>query len=236
MSKIVRCVLLDDELLGLQYLKMLCGQIANVEVVKAYNHPEKFLNDLPQLSFDLCILDIEMPGMSGLQVANLLSDKLVVFTTAYTEYAVEAFEINALDYLTKPVKKERLQRAVEKALLYMNKTQDAKDYITVNTDRGKALLQFQNIAYVTVSEVDSRDKLVYLHDGTYWVLKNISFEKLLASLPEQTFCRVNKKEIISMEIVHFYSHDEIESSILIQNKPKMFTIGTHYRQEFLSKL
>lgn len=101
---------------GLTYLKMLCEQIPELEIVKAFNDPQKLLDEVPNLDFDLCISDIEMPGIDGLTLANLLQNKLVIFTTAYKNYASEAFDIDAVDYVTKPVTKERLERAVAKAL------------------------------------------------------------------------------------------------------------------------
>jgi len=111
----LKCLLLDDELTGLSYLKMLCEQIPELEVVKAFNSPLKFFTELPKLDFDLCILDIEMPEMNGLQVANLLNGRPVIFTTAYKEYAADAFDLNAVDYVRKPLTKERLEKAVKKA-------------------------------------------------------------------------------------------------------------------------
>lgn len=105
MNTKLKCLLLDDELPGLTYLKMMCEQIPELEVVKAFDNPEKLLAEMKNLDFDLVITDIEMPGMDGLSVANLLKDKMVIFTTAYKEYAVDAFDIEAIDYITKPVKR-----------------------------------------------------------------------------------------------------------------------------------
>lgn len=70
----IKCVILDDELLAISYLKLLCEQIDTVEVVKAFNDPKLFLNEINDLDCNVCILDIEMPGMNGLQVAELISD------------------------------------------------------------------------------------------------------------------------------------------------------------------
>ena len=83
MSSILKCILVDDEILGLKYLKMLCEQIDDIEVVKAFVDPELFINELDNLEFDFCILDIEMPKINGLQVANLLQNKLssIIFDT-----------------------------------------------------------------------------------------------------------------------------------------------------------
>lgn len=118
MNTKLKCLLLDDELPGLTYLKMLCEQIPELEIVKTFNNPEKLLSDIPDLDFDLLISDIEMPGMDGLHLAEILENKLVIFCTAYKDYAADAFNIDAVDYITKPVKLERLQKAVSKASFF----------------------------------------------------------------------------------------------------------------------
>jgi DNA-binding LytR/AlgR family response regulator len=233
----IKCLLLDDELPGLKYLKLLCEQIPELEVVKAFNSAEAFLNELPALEFDLCILDIEMPGMDGLSIANLLGGKPVIFTTAYKEYAAEAFDLNAIDYIRKPVKKERLQLAIGKALERLGRHSQAKNFVRMNTDKGKTLLFFDQIAYVVASVIDSRDKEAWLHDGKTLILKNISFEKLLQYLPGQDFCQVSKKEVIAMRSVQFFSHDEITTNLIQPSgKPLILTLGDAYRKDFLNKV
>jgi DNA-binding LytR/AlgR family response regulator len=209
----LKCVLLDDELPGLTYLKLLCDQLPMLEVIKAYNNPEKFLSEAKEVDFDLCILDIQMPGMNGLQVANLLRDKLKIFTTAYKEYAADAFDLDAVDYVRKPIQKDRLQQAVERAVSRFDAENQRKDFIKLNTDRGKTLIFFNNIGFIKTSETDSRDKIAVLMDGSTLTLKNISFERLIKDLPSAQFCRINKKEIISVKIVFAYSHNEITTSL-----------------------
>jgi DNA-binding LytR/AlgR family response regulator len=230
-------LLLDDELPGLTYLKMLCEQIPELEVVKAFNSPEIFLQEIPSLDFDLCILDIEMPAMNGLHVANLLQGKPVIFVTAYKEYAAEAFDLDAIDYVRKPVKKERLQQAVQKAVKRIGKINTAKNFVQLNTDKGKALLFFEQVCYIKTSESDSRDKAVQLVDGTILTLKNISFEKLLEVLPSDQFSRINKKELVAIKSVHFFSHDEITTNIVQPSgKPLVLSLSESYRQEFINKV
>jgi DNA-binding LytR/AlgR family response regulator len=233
----LRCLLLDDELPGLTYLKMLCEQLPELEVVKAFNSPDIFLKEVPNLDFDLCILDIEMPAMNGLHVANLLQGKPVIFVTAYKEFAAEAFDLDAIDYVRKPVKKERLQQAIQKAVSRISKSSSAKNFVQLNTDKGKALLFFDQVGYIKTSDSDSRDKTVQLLDGTILTLKNISFEKLLEVLPSDQFSRVNKKELVAIKSVHFFSHDEITTSIpQPSGKPLVLTLSESYRQEFIGKV
>jgi len=237
LSTKLKCLLLDDELPGLTYLKMLCEQIPDLEVVKSFNNPVVFLNEIPDLEFDLCIMDIEMPEMNGLQVANLISGKPVIFTTAYTEHAAEAFDIDAIDYVRKPVKKERLQQAIEKAKIRLNQHRPEKKFIQINTDKGKAVIFFEQLAYVKASEIDSRDKVAHLVDGSTIVLKNISFKSLKSMLPTEDFVRINKKEVIALKIVKLFSFDEITTTIPVDGKiPLKLSLGEVYREVFLQRV
>lgn len=237
MNTKIKCLLLDDELPGLTYLKMLCEQIPELEVIKAFNDPQKLLDEVPKLDFDLCISDIEMPGIDGLTLANLLQNKLVIFTTAYKNYAAEAFDINAVDYITKPVTKERLEKAVAKALERFLKLDVSKKFIHLNTDKGKSLLYFDQIQYIKTAAVDSRDKEVYLADGSILMLKNINFGSLLNQLPKAEFCRVNKKEIIALSAVQFFNHNEITLTLQEgKGKPTVLVLSETYKNDFLAKV
>jgi DNA-binding LytR/AlgR family response regulator len=233
----LKCLLLDDELPGLSYLKLLCEQIPELEVVRAFNDPEIFLSAFPGLDFDLCILDIEMPGTNGIEVAALLKDKPVIFTTAYKDYATDAFDLDAIDYLVKPVKFERLQQAVNKAMQRLALENKTRKYIRLNTDKGNALLYFDQLVYVKTSEIDSRDKAAFLENGTTQLLKNISFEKLISFLPSGDFCRINKKELVALRKVSHFSNDQITTNIYLQSEmPLTLTLGDAYRTDFIGKV
>jgi DNA-binding LytR/AlgR family response regulator len=230
-------LLLDDELPGLTYLKMLCEQIPEVEIVKTYNNPEKLLTEIPNLDFDLLISDIEMPGIDGLHLAEMLQNKLVIFCTAYKEYAADAFNIDAVDYITKPVKLDRLQKAILKAYERFNKPDNAKQFIQLNTDKGKTLLYFNQIQYIKTAISDSRDKTVLLTDGSFLNLKNVKFDTLLKELPEADFCRINKKEILAVKAIKFFNHNEIVLHHLEENnKNTTLILSETYRSDFLKKV
>ena len=237
MNTKLKCLLLDDELPGLMYLKMLCEQIPEVEIVKTYNNPEKLLAEIPNLDFDLLISDIEMPGIDGLHLAEMLQNKLVIFCTAYKEYAADAFNIDAVDYITKPVKLERLQKAISKAYERFNKPETAKKFIQLNTDKGKTLLYFDQIQLIKTAISDSRDKTVLLSDGSFLNLKNVKFDTLLQELPEADFCRINKKEIVAVKAIKFFNHNEIVLHHLEENnKNTTLILSETYRSDFLKKV
>ncbi|WP_313156747.1 LytR/AlgR family response regulator transcription factor [Sphingobacterium multivorum] len=235
-EKKLKCILLDDEIPSLRFLKMLCEQIPGLEVVKTFNDPTVLLSEYRKLSFDFCILDIEMPEFNGFDLAIELKDFPIVFSTAYKQYASEAFDINAVDYMRKPLSLERLQQAIMKVEQLISKRSETVSFAQFNTNKGKTVLYFEQINYVQIAEVDSRDKTVYLADGSFILLKNISFDKLMEILPEQDFIRINKKEIIAAKIAKFFSADEITSTLLDeQNLPLVFNLGESYKKMFFEK-
>ncbi|RZJ69378.1 response regulator [Flavobacterium sp.] len=236
MDSKLKCILLDDELPGLAYLKMLCGQLSEIEVVKAYNDPEKFLSDKDALDFDLCITDIEMPGISGLELASALKDKLVIFTTAYKNYASDAFDLEAVDYIVKPVKMERLEKAIHKAIQQFSARIEKPNFFQPITDKGRSIVYFHRISMISTAENDSRDKTILLDDGTKILLKNIKFTRLLEQLPEAEFCRVNKQEIVSIRAVRAFSNNSIEVDLVDENgKNRVVSLSETYKADFYSK-
>ncbi|WP_413532288.1 LytR/AlgR family response regulator transcription factor [Empedobacter brevis] len=238
MSSTLRCILIDDEILGLKYLKILCEQIEGIEVVKAYVDPELFINDIENLDFDFCILDIEMPKINGLQIANLLKEKPFIFSTAYKEYAIDAFELDATDYIQKPIKKERLQQAIDKVKKRVqNSNPIQNNFVQLNSDKGKILLHFNQILYITTSTVESRDKIVYYEDLSFLILKNITLDTLSELLPEKDFVRINKREIINFHHIKYFHSDNITLDILSkQNKEINLVLSEVYKANFINKI
>lgn len=231
MTTRLKCVLLDDELPGLTYLKMLCEQIPEVDVVRAFNDPQKFLNIAGDLDFDACILDIEMPKVNGLQVAQALQNKLIIFATAYKQYAADAFDLDAIDFVGKPVTRERLETAIKKALSRNKLVTQERRALQFNTDKGKALIDISNIVLISTSEIDSRDKVLTMRDQSSIVLKNVSFEMLQSQLPDRQFCRVNKKQIIALEFVASFTFNEILTKVF-GDGPLKLSLSETYRQQF----
>lgn len=216
---------------------MLCEQIPELEVIKAFNRTDLFLSEMDNLRFDLCILDIEMPQNNGLAIAKLLHDKLIIFTTAHKEYAAEAFDLDTIDYIRKPIQLERLQIAITKALKRHPNQNSNRRFVDINTDKGKSIIYFDQVCSIKSSNIDSRDKETLLLDGTRIILKNISFEKLLSILPANIFCQINKREIISLNIVKHFNFDQISTTMLDENsRPQLYYLTEVYRNSFLEKV
>jgi two-component system, LytTR family, response regulator len=115
MNTRLRCLLIDDEPLALDRLERLLAAYPEIEVLDKITRPSKAVERIDFLKPDLIFLDIQMPGMTGFQVLQkIVHQPVVIFVTAYDRYALEAFEVNSVDYLVKPVAKERLGRAIQK--------------------------------------------------------------------------------------------------------------------------
>jgi hypothetical protein len=228
---------LDDELLGLSFLKIICEQLPDIEVVKAFNNPTVFIAEFENYDFDFCILDIEMPEINGLQVAKIVGNKPVIFTTAYTEFAADAYDLNAIDYIRKPVKVERLQQAISKVRLLFTTQKTKPQSFQINTNKGQSIIFFDQLFSISTSEIDSRDKDAILTDGSTLVLKNISFEKLKLVLPRTDFVQINKKEMIATNSILSFTYDQILIKIpFYSDVEKKYVLSEVYRTDFILKV
>lgn len=226
-------MLLDDEIPGLTYLKLLCDELPNVEVLRSFNDPILFLKEHAHYEADFYILDIEMPGINGLELAKQLN-KPIIFTTAYKEYAADAFDLAAVDYIRKPVKKERLEQAIEKLRNQIGKQAKKRSLIQLNTNKGKVFLDINVIVYISTSEIDSRDKSAQLLDGSTVILKNYSLDKLLAELPEDQFAQVNRKELIALPFVVGCGIDYVDCAW--RQGSRKLILSESFRKDFLLKV
>lgn len=232
-NRSLRVILLDDELLALGYLRTLCEGIPNIEVVKAFDNPLVFLSEIESLSFDFCISDIVMPNLSGLEVAEKLHSKPIIFTTAHNEYAADAFDIEAIDYLRKPVQRERLERAIEKVRIRIDQAKSHAVW-SVNTNKGKFTIQLSTIVSFSTDTYDRRDKLMLLENGDELVVKNKSFDQLLQELEGISLIRISKSELISKEFIRGYQGDTVLSKIRNkEGKYREFSLSENYRKTFL---
>ncbi|TDW97501.1 LytR/AlgR family response regulator transcription factor [Dinghuibacter silviterrae] len=246
------CVILDDELPGLQYLTLLCQQIPGLEIVRAYNDPKRFLDEYGRLTFDFCILDIQMPGVSGLAVAEAIRGKPVIFTTGYKEYAAEAFDLDAVDYVRKPIDRERFEQAIRKVEARLAAAHAptspgpatpahgaalaaasgaAAGFARFNSSQGKVLLHYEQVLLVTTADGDARDKNVVLENGRALLLKNVSFSQL--HLPPDQFARINKKTVVRIKAITHYTAGEV--TIDLPGGAQRFPLSETYRQEFYYK-
>jgi len=233
----IKCILLDDELPMLSYLQALCRELNDTEIVKSYNNPLKFLNDINSLDFNTCILDINMPGINGLELAKKLEGKAIIFSTAYKEYAAEAFDLDAVDYIRKPYQLERLEKAMNKARTWLSHNKNATPiYIELNSSLGKSRINPNDIAYIAVAENDRRDKDIFFKDGQRLLAKNITFDELLEKLPKDKFCKINRRTAIAVDTVSHYTTQWISCELSSHKTPIQFKLSEQYREQLMTLL
>ncbi|WP_074408453.1 MULTISPECIES: LytR/AlgR family response regulator transcription factor [Aquimarina] len=209
-----RCLIIDDEKLARQLIENHIAKIDNFEVVFSCKSAIEAINILNSEHIDLLFLDVEMPVLLGTDFyKNLLQKPKVIFTTAYREYAVEGFELNAIDYLVKPITFGRFFKAIEKFLASQNhkieiqassETLQSKNYIFVTADRKQVKVQFDDILFV--ESVKNYIKIRTENKSLLVKFSISSFQDVL----DARFLRVHRSFIINKDKITAYTKHDIE--------------------------
>lgn len=209
-----RCLIIDDEKLARQLVENHIAKIDNFEVVFSCKSAIEAINILNSEHIDLLFLDVEMPVLLGTDFyKNLFQKPKVIFTTAYREYAVEGFELNAIDYLVKPITFGRFFKAIEKFLASQNhkieiqtssETLQSKNYIFVTADRKQVKVQFDDILFV--ESVKNYIKIRTENKSLLVKFSISSFQEVL----DARFLRVHRSFIINKDKITAYTKHDIE--------------------------
>jgi len=227
----VNCIVVDDEPLARQLIESYIQQMPELHLVGSYSTALEVFTALHQHNIDVLFLDIEMPGITGLNfIKSLKKSPKVIFVTAYTEYAVDAFEIEALDYLVKPVSFERFLKAVQKVSFTRVETgkshpeHAAMLYIFLKVDRRLVKVNLSAIIYIE----GSGDYLkVHTTSQTYVTYMTLSkIEALLTA----AFIRIHKSLIVNTAYIQF-----VEGNFIKVNNMDL-PIGLTYRETLLKRL
>ena len=201
----MKCIAVDDEPLALALLQDNIRQVPTLELVASCNTAMEALAVLNKQEVDLIFLDIQMPGLTGLQLLQSLSIKpMVILITAYEKYALEGFNLDVIDYLVKPVPCERFLKACNKAIDYYrlrknipNESQAWPEYFFVNAEYGLVKIVFSEIRMIE----GLKDYLkIHLGDSKPQVIR-MSLKSIEEKLPPGKFFRIHKSYIISLSHV-----------------------------------
>ncbi|MUH35697.1 DNA-binding response regulator [Zobellia amurskyensis] len=196
----IKCIVVDDEELARGLLKAYIERLDFLTLVAEVANPLEALNIMKSERVDLLFLDIQMPEIKGTDLAKLVPEHTqVIFTTAYSEYALEGFELSALDYLLKPISFERFLSAVNKAKPNKEvneKEKDSADSITVKSGYDLHKLKYDDILYI-----ESDSEYVNFHLGDKKLMSLQSLKKLLELLPADQFMRVHRSYIVNRQKV-----------------------------------
>ncbi len=232
----MNCIIVDDEPLAREAIEMLINQTDDLDLVGSFNSAETVTDFIENNTIQLVFLDIQMPGINGIEFARTIpKETFVIFTTAYSEFATDSYEVDAIDYLIKPVKLERFQKAVEKTRTYSklfnggyadnNIEQVAHDFFFVKADRRIFKVYFDNILFI-----QGLKDYVVMHTEKQKVITAMNIKTIYDQLPKHMFVRVSKSYIINAK--HISSVDNNTVYIGTNEIP----IGSIYRDFFSMNL
>jgi len=192
----IKCLIVDDEELARSLLKTYIGKVNFLELVADFENPLDAIKVLKEQKIDLLFLDIQMPEIKGTDFAKMIQDSTqIIFTTAYSEYALDGYELNALDYLLKPITFERFLKAVNKLKAHTEQEASA-DSIVVKSGYDLHKLKYDSILYI---ESDSEYVIYHTTDGK--IMSNQSLTALEKKLPAELFMRVHRSYIVNKKKV-----------------------------------
>jgi len=234
----MRCVVIDDEPFALDLIKDYIQRTPFLELSQFFSNPFKALDYLNREKVDVIFLDINMPELSGIQIIKALqSPPMVVFTTAYPEFAAESYEYNAVDYLVKPIKYERFLKAVSKASGLINSAVQNRQNDTPTVPRESKEPLFiksgNQLVKVWPSEilfVEAAGNYMRFHTRERKVMSLLTMKDVLGMLSKDEFIRIHKSYIISLKHLEAIErHDVVVGG-------EQIPVGITYREQFLSRV
>lgn len=228
----MNCIIVDDEPLARDAVKFLVDKTDSLEFLAAFNNAEAAAKYLQDHVVDIVFLDIQMPGTDGLTFARSIPlQTQVIFTTAYSQYALDSYEIEALDYLLKPIKPERFQKAVDKALAYQQLFNAKNAIADVNAFESeycfvKAERRVFKVAYKEVLFIEGLKDYVILHTIDQKIITAMNIKTIHHQLPATIFIRTSKSYIINKEKISSFDNNTV---YIDQHE---IPIGNTYRAPF----
>lgn len=231
----MNCIIIDDEPLARAEMEALIRETSSLGVSGKFSNALTALEYLENHKVDLLFLDIEMPGLNGLEfAAKLPKGCLMIFTTAYPQYAAESYELDAIDYLLKPIDSSRLEKAIRKAELYRSLLDErtvkstvewkTDDFIFIQSDRRTYKVDFNDVIYI-----EALKDYVVIYTTTQKLITAMNLKTMYQKLPIEKFIRVSKSFIVNLgQVTSFDNHQ-------VYIKDLEIPMGEIYRSDFISR-
>ncbi len=236
----MNCIAIDDEPLAINVIKDFCNKIDYINLLATFNSAVEAVKLLNQSTVDLIFLDIQMPHISGLEfIKSLPNPPLVIFTTAFSEHALQGFELNAIDYLVKPIPFDRFFKAINKAyelynlrkksqetiIIPENIVEQPADYIMIKVEYSTVKVEFKDILYI-----EGLKDYVKIYAGPRPMLTKSTMKNIEEKLPSNKFIRIHKSFIVSISNIQV-----IENNRVVMGE-KRLPIGEQYKEAFYNLL
>jgi DNA-binding LytR/AlgR family response regulator len=227
------CIIVDDEPFAREGLELKVQKMGFLQLLGMFGSGLAANQFLAENAVDLVFLDIQMPDLTGIELLRSLQNPpLIIFTTAFSEYAIEGFELDVVDYLLKPIDIQRFIKATNKAheiwqLQNQEKTplEAISDFIYIRADR-----QFIKVFYKDIRYIEGMKNYAMIYTTTEKHMTAISLQQIIMQLPPTQFARISKSFIINVDFIH---HVLPESIVLDKGKELFF--GKVYQEEFIER-
>lgn len=231
----MKCIIVDDEPLAREEMSNLVQEISALEIVGEFSSAIGAMEFLKNNAVDLLFLDIEMPTINGLDFAQSLpTDKLVILTTAYSQYALQGYELDAIDYLLKPIKKERLAKAIAKASAYQKLLTFHEQKNTFEASNDNSILiksdrKYYKITFDEIKFIEALKDYVVIYTRNNKLITAMNLKTIHQKLNSELFIRVSKSYLINMSFI-----DSFDSHTIYIDDAEI-PIGEIYRDDFFQK-
>lgn len=227
----LKCIIVDDEPPAIRLLEKYIHKIAFLELVATTTNSLEALQILEKGEIDLVFLDIQMPNLTGIQLSKIINDNTkVIFTTAYPQFALESYNLNAVDYLLKPFEFERFYKAVSKVNIL-------KKEIKISTNREEFLFvktggknNFEKINISDILYIEGLKNYVAIHIKDKQIIIYNTLKHIQKSLPKQDFVQIHKSYIVAIY------HIEKTNSITVQLNGNDLPLGNTYKSSFFDRI
>lgn len=209
---ILKCIAIDDEPLALELIRTYASRVPGINLVETFEDAISAIEYLKKFPVDLLFLDINMPDISGIDLAKALLNKpMIIFSTAYRQFAYEGFQLEAVDYLLKPIDFDTFLKAVDKAVAYKNYT----DHKEVTSESSFIYVHSEyRLIKITLSEIEyleSMEDYVKIHHGKEKpTLTLMTLKKITQILPEEQFTRIHRSYVINTRKIKAIQHKKVQ--------------------------
>ncbi|MDO8994367.1 LytTR family DNA-binding domain-containing protein [Daejeonella sp.] len=224
----IRCIAIDDEFLALEVIENYVERLPHVQLVKTFTNALESISFLNQEQPDLIFLDIDMPEINGIEfLKSLNKPPLAIFTTAYSQFAPEAFDLDAVDYLIKPIPFERFLKAIQKVEQRMNSTADKNNqpYLFIKSDYKTFRVDFDDILFI-----EGMKDFISVRTSNQEIPTLLTISGILEKLPASNFIRVHRSFVIALNKI-----SSIERGHIFIGEFKI-PIGDMYRDELMKRI
>lgn len=206
-EKVINCIAIDDEPLALEVIEKFCQRLGGISL-RTYSDPTEGLAAVRAGGFDLAFLDVEMDDVNGLTIAgNIPSDACFIFTTAFLNYALDGFNLDAIDYLHKPFSYDRFKVAVEKAVrrISYNRSNRSGRSIVVKQEYNNITIPLSEIIYIEAMEGYSK----IFRTGGVCTLSRVILKSIGAMLPADEFQRIHRSYIVAVDKISSFNRQSV---------------------------